>query len=67
MSDTENAELKPLLEKVSNWAWDNAPALLAITIAVALPSIVGFVGGIALYAFLNYYQTRSGTRADSNN
>ncbi|MDR3347252.1 MAG: hypothetical protein LBN32_01425 [Helicobacteraceae bacterium] len=43
-------------EAISDWAWSNAASVIAIAIASALSGIVGFVAGMALFAFINYYK-----------
>ena len=65
MSESSTFEPKQLLSDISNWAWRNAPTVIGVTIAAALPSVIGFICGLAAYAFLNFY-ANGDKRADQN-
>lgn len=56
MSKNEEMLDSKQFEKVSQWALDNAPAIIAITITSIVGSVLGLVAGVGLYAFLNYYK-----------
>lgn len=43
-------------EKVSDWTLKNAPAVIAIAVTSVVGSVLGFIAGIGLYAFMNYYK-----------
>lgn len=44
-------------EKVSDWTLKNAPAVIAIAVTSVVGSVLGFIAGVALYAFMSYYKT----------
>jgi hypothetical protein len=44
-------------DKISDWTWSNAPAVISIAVASAIGNIVGFAIALALFALLNYYKS----------
>ncbi|MDR2906296.1 MAG: hypothetical protein LBU73_10140 [Helicobacteraceae bacterium] len=59
-------ELKERLGAVSDWAFRNAPAILAVAIAAALTGVAGLVTGLAIYALLSYYKHKNSAGAEDS-
>ncbi|MDR2152667.1 MAG: hypothetical protein LBO72_07595 [Helicobacteraceae bacterium] len=41
----------------SNWAWDNAAAVIAIAVAAMIDGVLGLLIALAVLAVLNYYKS----------
>lgn len=52
----ENKINQKQLEKISEWAQRNAPAIIAIAVTSVVGSVLGFVAGVGIYAFMSYYK-----------
>jgi hypothetical protein len=46
----------PCLNKTSDWAWDNAAAVIGIAAAALIGGVFGLIVALLVFAVLNYYR-----------